>query len=62
MKKTILIGYQAVIIMVMVILAGYFLTQRQIGFSVIYVLLAIAGVIALRGEQGQEPGRKAGTK
>lgn len=62
MKKNVLIGYQSFIIVVMVILAGYFVTQRQIGFSVIYVLLAIAGIFALRSEQGQEVERKSGTR
>ena len=62
MKKTILIGYQAIIIVVMVILAGYFINQRQIGFAVIYVLLALAGVFALRSEHRQVTGRNTGTK
>jgi uncharacterized membrane protein YqjE len=62
MKKSILIGYQAVIIVAMVILAGYFISQSQVGFAVIYVLLAIAGVFALRSEQRQKTTAKTGPK
>lgn len=62
MKKSILIGYQAVIILAMVILAGYFIRQSQIFFAVVYILLAIAGVFALRSEQGQVSGADNGSK
>lgn len=62
MKKSILIGYQAIIIVAMVILAGYFIIQGQVGFAVIYVLLAVAGIFALRSEQSGKTGANTGSK
>lgn len=61
MKKTILLAYQAIIIVLMLILAGYFMSLGKTGFAIIYVLIALAGVFAVRGELGHQTDRKTGT-
>lgn len=62
MKKTILLGYQAVIIIVMLILAGYFISLGKATFAVIYVLFALAGILATRNEYRHHPETKTGNK
>lgn len=62
MKKSILMAYQAIIIAVMVILAGYFVSLGKLGFAVIYVLLALAGGFALRSERGHKADSKTGIR
>lgn len=62
MKKTILLAYQAIIIIVMLILAGYFMNLGKPAFAVIYVLLALGGFIAARNEHAHRPERKTGNK
>lgn len=62
MKKTILLTYQAIIIIVMLILAGYFVSLGKTGFAIIYVLIALAGVFAARSELGHPTDSKTGIR